>query len=115
VSKSLPEVGSLASLPFVTVWGTESLLVAWMESPFLTVTVVGSKAGFPWVEAPTRIDSLAPIGDVTAEVEEAPVLALPADVLLAALLDPTAPAVDACEGALADAVAGRTNNCALIL
>ena len=42
-------------------------------------------------------------------------MALPADVLFAALLDPAAPAVDACEGAPADAVAGRTNNCALIL
>ena len=47
VSNSLPEVGSLASLPFVTVCGTVSLLVTWIVLPFLIESVSGEYAGLP--------------------------------------------------------------------
>ena len=52
VSNSFPILGSVASLPLVTVCGVVSLFSTAIVSPTFTVSGSGSKAGFPALKHP---------------------------------------------------------------
>ena len=59
VSNSFPILGSVASLPFVTVCGVESSLSTAIVSPTFTVSESGSYDGFPCTDAPCGIFRVA--------------------------------------------------------
>ena len=70
VSNSFPILGSVASLPFVTVCGVESSLSTAIVSPTFTVSESGSYDGFPYADAPCGIFRVA--AAVVAEGVPAP-------------------------------------------
>ena len=71
VSNSFPILGSVASLPFVTVCGVESPFSTAIVSPAFTVIGSGSYDGFPCTDAPCGIFRVA--AAAVAAGAEAPV------------------------------------------